>query len=164
VVNPDATTGKLSVTNASILLFEIYPEQYLTNSPYAFPGHSSPWFASDYATGFFSLGIIQGNTVTAELHVNIMRHHTIFINSDLGSHNDSIGPLSQSTIARKVVLDQPYGSMINDFHSLAFDYIALEKQSISAMRFRLSDWQGHNIEMTSGWSLSIILVPEDEFC
>ena len=26
VVSPDATTGKLSVTNASILLFEIYPE------------------------------------------------------------------------------------------------------------------------------------------
>ena len=108
------------------------------------------------------MGIIQGDTITAEQHVNTMRHHTIFINSDLVSHNDSIGPLSQSTIARKVVLDAPYGSMINDFHSLAFDYIALEKQSISAMRFRLSDWQGHNIEMNSGWNLSIILVLEDD--
>ena len=100
VVSADATSGKLSVTNASTLLFEIYPEQYLINSPYAFPGHSSPWFASDHATGFISLGIIQGNTIIAEQHVNTMRHHTIFINSDLGSHNDSIGPLPQSTIAR----------------------------------------------------------------
>ena len=107
VVSPDSTTGRLSVTNASTLLFEIYPEQYLINSPYSFPGYSSPWFASDHATGFISLGVIQGNTIIAEQHVNTMRHHTIFINSDLGSHNDSIGPLSQSTIARKVVLDQP---------------------------------------------------------
>ena len=92
-----------------------------------------------------------------------MAHHTVFINSSLEMHNDSVGPMGQTAIARKVVIDAPHGSMINDFHSLAFDYIALEKQSISAMRFRLSDWQGHDIEMTSGWSLSIVLVPEDEF-
>ena len=92
-----------------------------------------------------------------------MRHHTIFINSDLGAHNDSNGPLSQTTIARKIVVDQPYGSMINDYHSLAFDYIALEKQSLAAMRFRLTDWMGQSIEMTAGWSLSIVLVPEEEF-
>jgi len=163
VVSADATTGKLSITNASTLLFEIFSEQYLTNQPNAFPGYASPWFASDHATGFTSPGAIQGNTVTAEQHVNTMRHHTVFINSDLGTHNDSIGPLSQTTIARKVVIDQPYGAMVNDYHSLPFDYISLDKQSISAMRFRLTDWMGHSVDMPLGWSLSIIFVPEEEF-
>ena len=92
-----------------------------------------------------------------------MRHHTLFINSDLGSHNDSIGPMSQSTIARKIVIDSPYGSMVNDFHSFPYDYIQLEKGSINAMRFRLTDWAGHSVTMESGWSLSIIFVPEEEF-
>ena len=163
VVSADATTGKLKITNASTLLFEIFSEQYLTHQPNAFSGYSSPWFASDHATGFTSLGVIQGNNVTAEQHVNTMRHHTVFINSDLGTHNNSIGPLSQTTIARKVVIDQPYGAMVNDYHSLPFDYISLDKQSISAMRFRLTDWMGHSVDMPLGWSLSIIFVPEEEF-
>ena len=101
--------------------------------------------------------------MTSDTHVNMMRYHTIFINSDLGVHNQSIGPLSQSSIARKITIDQPYGSMINDFHSLPYDYIALEKQSINAIHFRLTDWQGHSIDIQSPWSLSLIIVPEEEF-
>jgi hypothetical protein len=163
VVTPDPTKGKLTITNPSTLLFEIYSEEYLTTNKYAFIGYSNPFFGSDHTTGFSGRNILQGNTITGEQHVNIMRHHTIFINSDLGTHNDSIGPLSQTTIARKIVVDQPYGSMINDYHSLAFDYIASEKQSLAAMRFRLTDWMGQSIEMTAGWSLSIVLVPEEEF-
>ena len=91
-----------------------------------------------------------------------MAYHSLFINSTIGGHNDTLGPIGQSTIARKVVIDQPTGGFVHDFHSLPFDYITLEKQSISSIRFRVTDWRGQTVEM-SDWSLSIVLVPEDEF-
>ena len=161
VVTPDLLAGKLDITNASTLLFEIFPQTHLTNHPKSFMGFSAPYYAADDAIGFTQLAT--GNTVKGDNHVSVMRYHTLFINSDLGHHNDSIGPLSQSSIARKVTVDQPHGSMIHDFHSLPYDYIQLDKQSITSMRFRLTDWQGHSVEIGSPWSLSVILMPEEEF-
>ena len=161
VVTPDLLGGKLDITNASTLLFEIFPQTYLLNHPKSFMGFSAPYYAADDAIGFTL--VATGNTVKGDNHVSVMRYHTLFINSDLGHHNDSIGPLSQSSIARKVTVDQPHGSMIHDFHSLPYDYISLDKQSITSMRFRLTDWQGHSVEIGSPWSLSVILMPEEEF-
>ena len=161
VVTADQVTGKLDITNASSLLFEIYPETYMTASPKSFMGYSAPYHAADHAIGFTQLAT--GNTVKGDNHISVMRYHTLFINSDLGHHNDSIGPLSQSSIARKVTIDQPHGSMIHDFHSLPYDYIQLDKQSITSIRFRLTDWQGNSVDMESPWSLSVILMPEEEF-
>ena len=160
-VTPDLLGGKLDITNASALLFEIFPQTYLKNHPKSFMGFSAPYYAADDAIGFTQYAI--GNTVKGDNHVSVMRYHTLFINSDLGHHNDSIGPLSQSSIARKVTIDQPHGSMIHDFHSLPYDYIQLDKQSITSMRFRLTDWAGHSVEIGSPWSLSVILMPEEEF-
>jgi len=159
----NTTTGRLTVTNTSSpLKFHFYPSAYLDANPYSFQGFTGPFSASDNVTGFTGSSILSGNAITAASHVNMMAHHTIFINSTLGTHNDSLGPVGQSTIARKVVIDQPAGGFIHDFHSLGFDYIQLEKQSITSMRFRVTDWRGNPVEM-SEWSLSIVFVPEDQF-
>ncbi len=160
VVTQISATGKLSITNASTLLFEVYSEKFLKTLPY-FGGHQAPWYAADEATGFMAATVAQGNSVTSSEHVSMMRYHTIFINSDLGSHNDTVGPMNQSTIARKVVIDQAHGGMIHDYHMLAFDYIQLDKQSLSAIRFRLTDWQGHPVPMPIFWSLSLIIIPDE---
>ena len=155
-------TGRLTITCSDPGKFRIFPAEYLDTHPYAFQGHSAPWYASDDVTGFSGSTILEGNSLTAASHVNRMAYHTLFINSSLGNHDDSIGPMSQSTIARKVVIDQPPGGQVNDFHSLPYDYISLEKQSISAIRFRVTDWRGQTIEM-GHWSLSLILVEEEQF-
>ena len=118
---------------------------------------------SRWSTGFEGDAILTGNTVTAAMHVNVLRYNTLFIASSLGSHNDSVGPISQSTIARKVVLSEARGGMVEDHHSLPHDFIALEPQSISAITFRLTDWKGGTVPMSIPWSLSIILVEEQEF-
>ena len=143
--------------------FHIYSGHYLRSNPKDFAGFAAPFHASDDATGLaFTIPTgstsVQGNQI-----VNLLPHHTIFINSDLGSHNDSIGPISQSSIARKIVVDVPHGSMINDFHSSQLDFVTLEKQSVTAIHVRLTDWQGNAIELESPWSLSIIMIPESEF-
>jgi hypothetical protein len=113
-------------------------------------------------TGFTGAAVIGGNSVVAASHVNTMAYHTLFINSSLGTHSDTIGPVGQSTIARKVVIDGPQGSFVHDFHSTPFDYLALDKQSITSIRFRVTDWRGSPVDM-SPWSLSIVFVPEAEF-
>ena len=155
-------TGRLTISCSDTGIFRIYPAQYLEKNPYAFQGHSAPWYASDDVTGFSGTVILEGNSLVANDHVNRMAYHTLFINSSIGNHDDSVGPLSQSTIARKVVIDQGPGGQVHDFHSLPYDYISLEKQSIAAIRFRVTDWRGQTVEMAH-WSLSLILVPESEF-
>ena len=161
-VAKNAVTGRLSISNTNTLKFHIYPSQYLDNNPYSFQGYSEPFYSSDAITGFTGVDRLEGNALTAASHINLLAYHTLFINSTLGSHNDSIGPVGQSTIARKVVIDSGPGSFVHDYHSQPFDFIRLDKQSISAIRFRVTDWRGNSVEM-SPWSMSIILVPEDEF-
>jgi len=133
-----------------------------TTRPYEFQGFAAPYNGSDLLTGFHS-NVYEGNTAVAAGHVNVLAYHTLFVNSTLGMHNDSIGPVGQSTIARKVVIDAPPGGMIHDFHSTPYDYITLEQQSISSIRFRVTDWRGETVTPMSHWSASIILVPEEEF-
>jgi hypothetical protein len=162
-VGKNTATSRLSIVNTSSpLLFYIYPSKFLAENPYSFQGFSAPFYDSDDVLGFTGGSVLLGNTVAASSHVNSMAYHTLFINSSLGTHNDSLGPIGQSTICRKVIIDQPQGNMINDYHSQAFDYIKLEKQSISSMRFRVTDWRGNPVEMEH-WSFSIIFVPEQEF-
>ena len=78
-------------------------------------------------------------------------------------HSDSIGPLGQTSIARKVVIDQPQGGIVNDYHRSGFDYVELPAGDIHQISFRLTDWGGDDVEMDVGWSMSIIPVPETEF-
>jgi hypothetical protein len=46
---------------------------------------------------------------------------------------------------------------------LPYDYVALDKQSIAAIHFRLTDWRGRTVDMPAPWSLSVIIVPESDF-
>jgi hypothetical protein len=87
----------------------------------------------------------------------------LFITSDLGTHADSVGPIGQSTVCRKIVIDQPAGGFVNDFHSLPYDYVSLDQRNIAAIRFRLTDWKGRTVDMPAAWSLSVIIVPESDF-
>ena len=113
-------TGRLTVANTETgRLFQIWPETYLERNPFMWPGLSGDPQSSDGVTGLQGDAILTGNTVTASMHVNVLRYHTLFIASSLGSHNDSVGPISQSTIARKVVLSEARGGMVDDHHSFA---------------------------------------------
>ncbi len=162
-VSSNPATGTLTITNsASPLRFHLYPGSYLEANPYAFQGFTAPFASSDEVTGFTGATVLAGNSATGAVHVNCQAYGTLFISSSLGGHNDSIGPLSQSTIARKVTCSGPTGSAIDDFHSLPYDYLSLEPQSISGITFRVTDWAGRTVPM-SHWSLSIIIVPESEF-
>jgi hypothetical protein len=161
-VSFDLKTGRLTISHDNPdSKFYIYPESHLTRFPHEFQGYSTPYNGSDLLLGFTG-AVYQGNTATAMAHVNVLAYHTLFINSTMGLHNDSVGPMGQSTIARKVVIDAPPGGMVHDFHSTPYDYISLGPQSITSIRFLVSAWKGETVDM-SHWSCSVILVPEDQF-
>ena len=164
-VTAQTLTGRLKVVHSATegQTFEIYPEAYLQKNPYMFLGVGTDPYSSDDVTGLAGDNVLQGNSITASMHVSVLRYHTLFLTSDLGTHVDSIGPVGQSTVCRKIVIDQPTGGFVNDFHSLPYDYVSLDKQSIAAIRFRLTDWRGRTVDMPAAWSLSIIIVPESDF-
>jgi hypothetical protein len=163
-VTAQTLTGRLKVENSSTYqVFEIYPEAYLEKNAYMFLGVGTEPYSSDDVTGLAGDHVLQGNTITASMHVNVLRYHTLFITSDLGTHADSVGPIGQSTVCRKIVIDQPAGGFVNDFHSLPYDYVSLDQRNIAAIRFRLTDWKGRTVDMPAAWSLSVIIVPESDF-
>ena len=158
------TTNRLSIATSSSKKFWLWSGEYLDTHPYAFQGHSNGDYAYDILG--FRGGVQEGSSASpliGQQHINVMAHHTVFINSSLGMHNDSIGPMGQTTIARKVVIDQPPGGTVNDYHSNLCDYVTVPAGEIHQISFRLTDWRGQDIDMDAAWSLSIIFVPEKEF-
>ena len=158
------TTNRLSIANNSAKKFWLWSGEYLDAHPYAFQGHTNGGYAYDILG--YRGGVQEGSSsapLIGQQHINVMAHHTVFINSNLGMHNDSVGPMGQTTIARKVVIDQPPGSTVNDYHSNLMDYVTVAAGDIHQISFRLTDWRGQDIDMDVAWSLSIIFVPEKEF-
>ena len=152
--------GYITVANFTFgASYAIWTEHFLDEQ--GFQGFAAPWNSCEQVTGMVG-DTFYTDGITALQHVNLQRHQTLFITSSLGSHSDSVGPVGQTTIARKIVLDGPYGTMVNDFHSSGLDYVFCEKQSISSIKFSLVDWKGHEVEMKLPWSLSIIFFPLDE--
>ena len=93
-----------------------------------------------------------------------MSYHSLFLHSNLGLQGDCIGPDFSQSIIRKITLDQPPGSVIHDFHSLAFDYISIQPSQIRNLSFRLADYRGRTVDfLHNGVSFSLLFVPEDEF-
>ena len=154
-------TGRITVANADAA-WEIWPETYLLKNPYLWPGIAEP-YSSDNVTGLEGDAPLAGPTVIASMHVNVLRYHSVFIATSLGSHSDTIGPLGQTSFARKILVSDARGGMIDDRHMTPFDFISLEPQSLSSITFRLTDWRGRTLPMSVPWSLSIVIVPESEF-
>ena len=163
-VTVSPTTNRMSIATNSSKKFLLWSGEYLDTHPYAFQGHSNGQYAYD-VLGYRG-GVQEGSSsspLVGQQHINVMAHHTVFINSSLGMHNDSVGPMGQTTIARKVVIDQPPGGLVNDYHSNLMDYVTVPKGDIHQISFRLTDWRGQDIDMDVAWSMSIIFVPEKEF-
>jgi len=167
-------TGKLTISNttASPADFSIWPADYLKHGLWD-PLNSAS--IPDYiegddcfdVIGFAAAYKITGNSttpITGDGHINVMPYHSLFLHSNLGLQGDAIGPDNSQSIIRKVVLDQPPGSMVNDFHSLPYDYVSVQPGQIRNLHFRLADYRGRTVDMLhTGLSFSLLFVPEDEF-
>ena len=170
VVAFSGATGKLTISNGtSVASFEFWPRDYLQTNPTLWTMTApSSYVANDDAYDVLGLAggsILMGDSTTPIVgngHVNMLGYHTLFIHSELGLQGDSLTCTGETSVVRRVVLDQPQGSMVHDFHSLPFDYVRVPKSQIRQLHFRLSDWLGRTAELHNSWSFSVIFVPEDE--
>jgi len=167
-------TGKLTITNTSVSPadFSIWPADYLKHGLWdpLNSGSIPDYIEGDDCydvIGFASPSIITGNSttpITGEGHINVMPYHSLFLHSNLGLQGDCIGPDNSQSIIRKVVLDAPPGNMVNDYHSLPYDYVSVQPSQIRNLHFRMADFRGRTIDMLhTGLSFSLLFVPEDEF-
>jgi hypothetical protein len=169
-----ASTGKLTISNttASPADFTIWPADYLKHglwNPLNLGGIPAYFEGDDCydIIGFASPYKITGNSttpITGAGHINVMPYHNLFLHSSLGLQGDCIGPDDSQSIIRRVVLDTAPGTMVNDFHSLPYDYISIQPSQIRNLSFRLADYKGRTVDLQhQGFSFSLLSVPEDEF-
>ena len=161
-------TGKHTISNTtpSPADFSIWPADYLKHglwNPFNL-GSIPAYLEGDDCydvIGFAGVTQITGNAstpITGEGHINVMPYHSLFLHSNLGLQGDAIGPDNSQSIVRKIVLDQPPGSMVNDFHSLPYDYVSVQPSQIRNLHFRLADYRGRTVDMLhTGLSFSLLL-------
>ena len=170
----DATTGRLTIANSTAApsTFTIWPADYLKKATWN-PGNATPG-AGAYIEGddcYDVIGFAGGEgitgaqtSVTGEGHINIMPYHSLFLHSSLGLQGDSIAPDYSQSVIRKIVIDQAPGNMVNDFHSLPYDYVSVQASQIRNLHFRVADYRGRTVNMLhTNISFSLLFVPEDEF-
>ena len=113
-----------------------------------------------------SAGITGSQTisVSGNGHINVMPYHSLFLHSSLGLQSDSIAPDYSQSVIRKIVIDQAPGNMVNDFHSLPYDFVTVQASQIRNLHFRVADYRGRTVNMLhTNISFSLLFVPEDEF-
>ena len=169
-----SATGKLTISNTTVAPadFTIWPAEYLKQGLWNPLNSASipPYMEGDDCydiIGFASPYKITGNSttpITGAGHINVMPYHNLFLHSSLGLQGDCIGPDDSQSIIRRVVLDTAPGTMVNDFHSLPYDYISIQPSQIRNLSFRLADYKGRTVDLQhQGFSFSLLFVPEDEF-
>jgi len=166
------STGRLTISNSTGApsTFSIWPEGYLEKTTWnpANQATGGAYIKADHCydvLGFAGTEAITGaqSSVTGG-HVNVQPYHTLFLHSNLGLQGDALGPDNSQSIIRKIVLDSGVGTMINDFHSLPYDYVTVQPTQIRSLHFRLSDWRGRTVDLLhTGFSFSLLFVPEEEF-
>ena len=166
----DSATGRLQIsTSDTANTFYIWTEGALDNglwSPLGSPSIPS-YIEHDHAydvIGFHSPTPMPGSLnapVDGTARINVTPFHTLYIHSSLGSQQDSVGPMGNSSIIRTVCLDQPLGRYVHDRSSMAFDYVSVGQGQLRQMDFKLCDWRGRPVALTNSWSFSLILIPEE---
>jgi hypothetical protein len=168
-----SSTGRLTISNTSPLPadFSVWPADYLKHGLWnpLNSGSIPDYIAGDDCydiIGFAGVSKITGNSTTpiAGGHITVTPYHTLFLHSDLGLQGDSIGPDNSQSIIRKIVVETAPGTLINDFHSLPYDYVSVQATQVRNIHFRLADYRGRTVDLLhTGMSFSLLFVPEDEF-
>ena len=95
-----------------------------------------------------------GGTLTCHNMVQLMPHQNLFICSNtFGNLNQSQGPSGETSILRRIPIDQPWGNMLHSQHSSQSDYIDVSGQQLESLAFQIRDTE-HRIVDTKGHNVS----------
>jgi hypothetical protein len=163
------SSNRFQISNANTInaSFKIFPREWNDLHPYDFQGYNTSFLEAkdSYDILGFHGAVLTGSATTPIVglgHVNLQPFHSLFLHSELGLQGDSIGPDNSGDIIRRISLDQPYGSMVHDRYSMPFDYVRVGKRNIRQLHFKLTDVYGRLVDTYTGYSFSIIFLPDSE--
>ncbi len=169
--DPITSTLSVATTAANGGRIKVYTEQELVDGTWN--GVSGqPIDVTDTKSANKACGFMEGtlfasgpNTVPVEPAVvgagnaviSSQQHHQLFVHSSLAQPGDSWGPLGQSDIIRRVVMDGAPNSLIADRHTTAYDQIRVQAHPLRSMRFSLRDVHGRLVDLRGhSWSFSLV--------
>jgi hypothetical protein len=156
-VDYDEKNGTLSVVQTGAWHFPTRSE-LTTNSNQWNVVMSAPDVRACHDVIGYSEGSVRtGNVLQMDRFVDLMPFKQLFLcSSDFGNTGQSLGPVGQSDIVRRVVISAPFGNAIHDQHSTHADYVNVSLTQISQMRWRLTDERGRAVSLRGhGISFSI---------
>ena len=107
--------------------------------------------------GFMGTEVVSSGTLSLTGYVQLQPYKTLFLcSSSFGNPNQSIGPVSQSDIIRRIVVAAPFGNYVHDQHSTQADYVDCSLCQLDNLSFRLTDSEGHTVDL-HGHSISFSL-------
>ena len=169
----DADQGKLSVQVAGASansVARLLPMEFLQANPAYFTG-----FYGETVGYFDSADLIIGLTQQIALahtdtsptqlqHVSMNPYHILYLHCDqgMGSGEDSISVMGNSTVLRSIPVTSGYGSMLHDDSLNGHDYTLVYPGQMQTFKFRLADVYGRPVPLSMPFSFSILLEAVDE--
>ena len=169
----DADQGKLSVQVAGASansVARLLPMEFLRTNPayfISFYGEAVGYVDSaDLIIGLTQqIALAHTDTSPTQLeHVSMNPFHILYLHCDsgLGTGEDSIGVMGNSTALRSIPVTSGYGSMLHDDSLNGKDFTVVYPGQMQTFRFRLADVYWRPIPLSMPFSFSIILEAVDE--
>ena len=169
----DAEQGKLSVQVAGASansVARLLPMDFLQKNPAyftSFYGETVGFHDSaDLIIGLTQqIALAHTDTSPTQLeHVSMNPYHILYLNCDqgLGTGEDSIGVMGNSTVLRSIPVTSGYGSMLHDDSLNGKDFTLVYPGQMQTFKFRLADVYGRDVPLSMSFSFSILLEAVDE--
>ena len=159
-VGYDETKGKLTISNPTTTwLIPTRKELMEAGGTWA----SSAIPENDFRTCYDVIGFAddptqyQNGVFTGENFVDLVPYETLFLcSSTIGNLGQSVGPVGQSDIVRRIVVNAPFGNNVHEVHSTNAHYVDCSNTTLSQMRWRLTDAVGRTVDLSGhGISFSV---------
>lgn len=152
--------GTISIYNPSVGSFAFGTTESLLSLG-SWAGHNVGMIPADAneVIGLDMSATLTANTLQLNNLVRLLPFQNVYIHSsDFGLPNQSQGPDGQTSIIRRIPVDQAWGNILHSQHMTEGDYINVSGMQMEALSFSLRDVYGRLVDMKGhGISFSIIL-------
>ena len=159
-------TNRLVITMANAAAtdqFRVWPERVLRENAALWSLTAETLHSANHVLGF-SEGSVQlsGPTVTSPNAPNVQPYSQVFIRSNLGSSNESLGPNFETDIIRRIIVgNTPQNSVVIDQLTTDADCIKFDaSQELSQIWFDFIDINS-NVISTHGLPVSFSIIFKD---
>ena len=98
--------------------------------------------------GYTTESLYLNGVLTMGGFIDLLPYKTLFLcSSTFGNLGQSVGPVRQGDIVRRIVVNAGFGHLIHDLHSTAAGYVDVSLTQLSQMHWRLTDEKGRVVSL-----------------